>query len=26
VPQAEDRGAIDERLRSLRDAGRPRLH
>ena len=26
VPQAEDRAAIDERLRSLRDAGRPRLH
>ena len=26
VPQAEDRGAIAERLRTLRSAGRPRLH
>jgi regulator of sirC expression with transglutaminase-like and TPR domain len=26
MPQAEDRGAIAERLRTLRSAGRPRLH
>jgi regulator of sirC expression with transglutaminase-like and TPR domain len=26
MPQAEDRGAIAERLRALRSAGRPRLH